>query len=136
MHTIENDMLRVVVNAAGAELNSLFNKASGLEYLWSGDAKFWGKKSPVLFPIVGTLKDNRYIFDNKMYKLNRHGFALEKIFSVTGQAPASVTFELQNDESTLPVFPFQFSFSINYTIEGSRLSVQYLVKNKGTEMMY
>src|SRR5450432_2454857 len=116
MYTIENDMLRVVVNPAGAELSSLFNKTTGLEYLWSGDAKFWGKKSPVLFPIVGTLKDNEYFFDNKNYKLGRHGFAREKMFSVTEQSLLSVTFELQHDENTLAVFPFQFSFSVIYTI--------------------
>ena len=53
MYTIENNILKVIINPAGAELNSLFNKSSGLEYLWSGDAKFWGKKSPILFPVVG-----------------------------------------------------------------------------------
>ncbi|MEP7109843.1 MAG: aldose 1-epimerase family protein [Ferruginibacter sp.] len=136
MYTIENDMLRVAVNPAGAELNSLFNKTGGQEYLWSGDANFWGKKSPVLFPIVGTLKDNRYFFDNNNYELGRHGFAREKIFSLTEQGPASLTFELQYDESTLSVYPFQFNFSIVYTIKENRLSVTYLVKNKGTEKMY
>ncbi|MBC7886321.1 MAG: aldose 1-epimerase family protein [Ferruginibacter sp.] len=136
MHIIENDFIRVVINEAGAELNSLFNKVTGLEYLWSGDAAFWPKKSPVLFPIIGLLKDNRYYFDNKSYELGRHGFAREKIFSVTEAAPSAICFELQNDESTLNVYPFPFSFSIKYTIEESRLTVTYLVKNTGVERMY
>ncbi len=135
MYTIENEMLRVVVNPAGAELSSLFSKLTSQEYLWSGDPDFWGKKSPVLFPVVGTLKDNKYFFENKSYELGRHGFARDKIFSVKEQAPSSITFELKNDKSTLQVFPFQFSFSINYTIEKSRLSVTYIVKNKGAERM-
>lgn len=136
MYTIENDILRIEINPAGAELNSLFNKATGLEYIWSGDAKFWPKKSPVLFPIIGLLKDNRYFFENKGYELGRHGFAREKIFTVTEQGKLSITFELKHDEGTLSVFPFQFSFSLIYTIEESRLSVTYLVKNTGTQIMY
>src|SRR3954466_7323606 len=100
MCTIENEMLKVMVSPRGAELNSIFNKTSGLEYLWSGDAKYWAKRSPVLFPIVGTLKDNEYIFENKKYQLGRHGFAREKIFSVIRQSPLSISFELQEDEST------------------------------------
>jgi galactose mutarotase-like enzyme len=136
MFTIENDLIRVRVNAAGAELSSLFNKVNGQEYMWSGDPNYWGKKSPVLFPIVGTLKNNQYFFNNKSYELNRHGFAREKTFSLIAQTPASLTFELQQDESTLKVFPFQFSFSIIYTIDESRLSVTYLVKNMGSDTMY
>ena len=136
MYTIENEVLRVTINPAGAELDSLFNKANELEYMWSGDSKFWGKKSPVLFPIVGTLNNNQYFFDNKSYELSRHGFAREKMFSVIAQTTSSITFELNQDESTLLVFPFQFSFAIIYTIDESRLSVTYLVKNRGSETMY
>ncbi len=136
MVQLENNMLQVVINPAGAELNSLFNKATGQEYLWSGDAKFWGKQSPVLFPVVGTLKNNKYFLNDKSYELGRHGFAREKIFSVREQSQSSVIFELQNDESTFRVFPFLFSFSIIYTIQESMLSVTYLVKNKGGGIMY
>ncbi|MEO6733099.1 MAG: aldose 1-epimerase family protein [Ferruginibacter sp.] len=136
MHTIENDILRIVVNPAGAELASLYNKVTRMEYLWSGDPTFWGKKSPVLFPVVGTLKENKYYFDNKDYELGRHGFAREKIFTVKDQTASSVCFELQDDEETLNVFPFHFSFSIIYTIEENMLSVTYLVKNEWAETMY
>ena len=136
MFTIENDLLRVKVSAAGAELSSLFYKATGQEYMWSGDAKYWGKQSPVLFPIVGTLKDNSYFLSGKSYQLGRHGFAREKLFSVTAQTAGSLTFELQEDETTLPVFPFQFNFAIIYSIAGSSLSVTYRVKNRGGELMY
>ena len=115
MYTIENEQLSAVVNLLGAELSSVVNKSNGLEYLWSGDAAFWGKKSPVLFPIVGTLKDNSYIFNDKNYKLSRHGFAREKIFSVKEQTAASIIFELEDDQNSLAVFPFRFSFCIIYS---------------------
>ncbi|MEO6549416.1 MAG: aldose 1-epimerase family protein [Ferruginibacter sp.] len=136
MYTIENKNLRVVINPVGAELSSLVNKTSGLEYLWSGDPVFWAKKSPVLFPIVGTLKDNSYFVNDKKYHLSRHGFAREKTFTVVNASPVSISFELKSDESTLEVYPFQFSFSIIYTIEENSMSVSYLVKNTGDQVMY
>ncbi len=135
MYTIENDLLKVVINPLGAELTSLFNKKNEHEYMWNGDAKFWAKHSPVLFPIVGTLKNNSYSWNDKSYEMSRHGFARERVFTVTNQTTSSISFELQNDEQTLSVYPFQFSFSIIYTIEGSNLSVTYLVRNNGGDEM-
>jgi galactose mutarotase-like enzyme len=136
MYIIENDMLRVQINPMGAELSSLFNKTNGLEYIWSGDALYWGKKSPVLFPIVGTLKNNQYFFNGKSYPMNRHGFAREKMFTVVSHSANSIHFELQSDEHSLQVYPFQFNFSLIYTLSSTSLSVCYQVKNKGNEGMY
>ena len=136
MYIIENETLRVELNPLGAELNSLFNKSTGLEYIWSGDPIFWGKKSPVLFPFVGNLKDNQYFVDGKSYVMSRHGFARDKMFTVISQHPSTIQFELQSDWQTLQVFPFQFTFSIIYTIAFGSLSVTYQVKNKGEEIMY
>ena len=56
MFTLENEYLKIEINAKGAELNSIYNKKKDIEYMWSGDPAFWGKKSPVLFPIIGSLK--------------------------------------------------------------------------------
>jgi galactose mutarotase-like enzyme len=136
MYTIENDHLKIEINAAGAELYSIFNKRNGLEYLWSGDAKFWGKRSPILFPIVGTLKDNTYFHDGKSYQLSRHGFARDTSFLVTEQTTGSVNFEIRSDEDTLRVFPFHFIFSIKYSIQEDRLFVTYSVTNTGNTPMY
>jgi len=63
MFTIENDILTVNINPKGAELDSIYHKQNQLEYLWSGDPAVWGKKSPILFPIVGTLKNNTFYYD-------------------------------------------------------------------------
>ena len=65
MITLENDQLKVVVKTKGAELDSLYSKETNLEYLWSVDPRFWNKKSPILFPIVGTLKQNTFFYNNK-----------------------------------------------------------------------
>lgn len=136
MYTIENDQLRVTIDPKGAELQSIYDKKGATEYLWNADPAFWGKHSPVLFPIIGTLKNDTYKLDDKEYKLSRHGFAREQMFAVTDQTPAAITFTLVPNEALLKVYPFHFNFSLFYTIENRKLSVTYLVKNEGEEVMY
>jgi len=136
MFTIENEYLEVVIKTKGAELDSVYNKQTRLEYMWNADPAFWSKKSPVLFPIVGTLKNDVYYFQNKEYSLTRHGFARETEFTVTGKIPSSVTFTLENNEATLLKFPFSFRFDIVYSLDGEKLNVLYRVKNTGTTDMY
>ncbi|HLX91776.1 MAG TPA: hypothetical protein VKR32_08845, partial [Puia sp.] len=60
MYELENEHIKVEVAAKGAELQSVYHKIFGLEYLWRGDPSFWSKKSPILFPIVGTLKNDQF----------------------------------------------------------------------------
>jgi galactose mutarotase-like enzyme len=136
METIQNDKLKVIIDKKGAELKSVKHLHHQLEYMWSGDPTFWGKTSPVLFPIVGTLKENTYLHEGKAYHLPRHGFAREKVFSVTKKSSQSITFSLSADDITREVYPFEFTFSINYTIEENRLTVTYEVQNDGNAEMY
>jgi galactose mutarotase-like enzyme len=136
MYTIENELLKVTIRSTGAELSSIYNKAQQLEYLWSGDPAFWAKQSPVLFPIVGTLKSDTYFFNDKAYHLGRHGFARDMEFMVTTKAADSVTFTLQSNADTLAKFPFAFRFDITYTIAQSQLLVNYTVANSGAGSLY
>src|SRR3954468_21780422 len=98
MHTLENEKLQVRIRPKGAELDSIYHKENKLEYLWSADPVFWGKKSPVLFPIVGQLKSDTYYFDGKPYHLGRHGFAREHDFEMKEANADSVVFSLTSDE--------------------------------------
>lgn len=136
MFTIENEILKVSVQAKGAELDSIFNKQEQQEYLWSGDPAFWGKKSPVLFPIVGTLKEDTYFYKGKSYKLGRHGFARDMTFSVTAHTNDTITLTLESSAETLAKFPFPFRFAITYWIEQNRLSVLYSVTNTGNGRLF
>lgn len=136
MYIIENELLRVSLQTRGAELTSVYHKLLGLEYLWDGNPAFWGKHSPVLFPIVGGLKENTYFYKNQSYQLPRHGFAREKHFSVAQQTGTSISFSLTDDEETWMVYPFTFELTIVYTLEESSLVVGYEVKNKMNEDMY
>ena len=136
VYTLSNQLLQVQINDKGAELQSIFHKHHRLEYMWSGDAKFWGKKSPVLFPIVGGLKNNTYYFDDQSYQLSRHGFARDMMFPVSNQSENSITFSIYSNEDTLKVYPFQFVFSVIYSLHENKLSVTYKVENTGNELMY
>lgn len=136
MFQLENDRLRIVIDPKGAELKSIFRKDLGLEYMWNGDPAFWAKTSPVLFPIVGTLKENTYYYKGLAYQLSRHGFARDLVFDVTNQRQDSITFSIKSNEDTLTIYPFSFTFSITYTLTGDELSVEYRVHNNGEEAMF
>ena len=136
MYQIANETLTVHVAAKGAEIQSVFHTKTQLEYMWNADPAFWSKKSPVLFPIVGGLKNNTYEYAGKKYTLNRHGFARESVFTVTEKTNNSITFSLGYNKKSLLVYPFHFRFSITYRLDDNQLSVTYLVENVGNELMY
>jgi galactose mutarotase-like enzyme len=132
---LENELLKISVRTMGAELCSIFHKEHRFEYLWqAGEA--WPKHSPVLFPIVGQLKNNQYYYNGNAYTLPRHGFAREKTFTMAEQTDNRLVFRLTEDESTLLSYPFRFVFDVIYTIEKNSLTVTYSVYNPGEEVLY
>lgn len=131
MVTLENDHIIALIAEKGAELQSLIKKDTGIEYMWSGDPAYWGKYSPVLFPVVGGLKNETYYYNDKAYQLPRHGFAREKNFTATHINDEEVVFTLTQDEQTLAVYPFDFTLQLRYKIEGNTISCTYEVHNPG-----
>ncbi|MCE2833717.1 MAG: hypothetical protein LW694_04995 [Chitinophagaceae bacterium] len=101
MIRLRHEGIRASIHPLGAELCQLSSAATGLEYLWSGDPAWWGKFSPVLFPIVGTLRDDHYQYRGTTYTLPRHGFAREKVFRAETISEAEALFTLEDDESTV-----------------------------------
>ncbi|EHT7467130.1 aldose 1-epimerase family protein [Listeria monocytogenes] len=136
MIKLENEVLLVEMKTAGAELTRIFHKDTGLEYLWNADSKFWGRHSPVLFPIVGRLVEDTYLVDGKPYHLGQHGFARDRDFQVVEQTEKSVRFELDADEDSLAVYPYKFKLSIIYTIEKNTVAVSYEVENTDNKRIY
>lgn len=133
---LSNDSVEASINPMGAELQKLAGRESGIDYLWSGDAAYWGKFSPVLFPIVGSLKNNHYTYKGSFYTLHRHGFARVKMFEAEQISETEAVFTLQDDESTRVVYPFRFVLQIRYKLEGNRLTVTYTVYNPGEETLF
>lgn len=134
--TIENNQIRVKISAKGAELQSLYDLRKGEERLWQADPSIWGKRAPVLFPVVGTLKDGCYKHEDNWYKIGRHGFARDCEFKLVEQTEETAVFELSADEKSLNIYPFDFRFRIHYGIKGTALTVKYEIKNCGDGEMY
>ena len=128
--TISSSNFSASINHLGAELFSLKNTKTSLEYIWEGDTAFWPKHSPILFPIVGTLKNNSYQHKGLNYNLPRHGFARDTTFEVLHKTENSVTFSLQSSIETLAIYPFQFELQIQYVLNASELTFKYIVINK------
>lgn len=127
---INNSKISAQFNTKGAELCSLKNTQTNQEYIWEGNAEFWGKHSPVLFPIVGTLRNNTYHYNNKEYKLLRHGFARDCNFKIIYQQENEVVFSLEYDDATLKVYPFQFELQLKYNLTETTLTISYTIINK------
>ncbi|WP_300598143.1 aldose 1-epimerase family protein [Niabella sp.] len=136
IYQIENSVLKIAVSEKGAELQSLIDRSTGQEYMWDGNPEVWGKHSPVLFPIVGALKDNTYEYDGQRYHLNRHGFAREMNFLPVGQLADELIFALKSTADTLQLYPFEFDFKLKYRLEGKTLYVTYDVTNTGDKKMW
>lgn len=133
IHILENASLKVEISQQGAELQSIFNKQNKIEYLWQGEAAVWPRKAPVLFPIVGKVKDNTYTFNQHSYALPQHGFARDKAFTLIASSDASCTYRLHSTEETAKIYPFEFELDIIYSIEGTRLNVAYRIYNPSSK---
>ncbi|RRQ45910.1 aldose 1-epimerase family protein [Chryseobacterium sp. SC28] len=136
MIIIQNEKLKATFNELGAELVSLIDLETEKEIIWEGNPNFWSGQSPVLFPIVGALKDDQYLFDGQTYEMPRHGFARRKIFEVKNSSENEAIFQLKSDDETLKLYPFNFSLEIKYTLFENKLTVSYNVKNKSEKELY
>ena len=135
-YTIKNDLLTIAVNTFGAELCSIVKNETKKEYLWHGDPAFWGRRSPILFPIVGSLKNKEFIYENKSYPMNQHGFARDMEFSLLDQTDSSISFQLTSTPETLEKYPFEFELTISYELVGTKLIVSWDVHNTNKTPMY
>lgn len=136
MIQIENGILQASFLSKGAELKSLVSVDSNKEWMWKADSAFWGKTSPILFPIVGGLKDNTYFFEGKSYNLSRHGFARDMEFEVRSKEKDKVIFGLSSSKTTKDLYPFDFDLEVEYSLRGSCLSAEYRVKNPSEKDVY
>lgn len=134
--TISNSKLKALINHKGAELISLQRIDSGKEYIWEGNPEFWAKHSPILFPIVGTLKGNSYTYKDKSYHLPRHGFARDLDFELISQEKDSAVFSLKSNEVTKAIYPFDFELQLFYCLKDSELTITYKIINNDSDVMY
>ena len=134
--TLTNNLLTIEIDSAGAELQSIVNNRTGHQYLWQGDKQFWGRRSPVLFPIVGSVWNGEFRMDGKVYPMSQHGFARDMEFTPVENSPEDEAwFILESNEETLAKYPRNFRLEIGYRLEGERLMVMWRVTNTDTLTM-
>ncbi len=135
-HILKNKELTLCINDSGAELSSIKDNKTQTEYLWNADPAYWKRHSPILFPLVGSLKNQSYIYNDKTYSMSQHGFARDITFTLISKTDTEIWFGLNATEETKKIYPFQFILEIGYQLLDRKISVMWKVKNQDTSTMY
>lgn len=125
--SISSNSLTASIDTMGAQLMSLRKGES--EYLWQGDSNWWPRRAPILFPIVGVLKDGKAESAEGTISLARHGLARLNQFEVVEQSPSSVTLQLKSTEETRKSYPYDFELKLIFSVAGDTLTQTYEVTN-------
>ncbi len=136
LYFLENDVLKLAVDTHGAELSSIFNKKENKEMLWQGDPEFWGRKSPVLFPVVGKYKNGKTTYNGEEYALGQHGFARDSEFILIEETESKLSFELTSNEETLAKYPFKFRLICSFELKNNKIIVGWYVENVDDKKIY
>jgi len=133
---ISNEKITIQVDSLGAELKSLKSVPDNREYMWHGDPAYWGRTSPVLFPVVGGLKGGAYRLDGREYAMGQHGFARDMEFQLKSQVATEIWFTLSDNEETKKKYPYPFRLEIGYELTGRTVTVKWKVSGQGKEPIW
>lgn len=136
LFTAENEYVSIAVKQLGAELSSFKSKETGIEYLWQSNPDVWAGQSPILFPIVGTVLDNKYRVDGKEYEMFRHGIARRRNFELKEQGDGYLILTQSWNEESLKAYPYKYIFDIEFRLEGKKLTVTHTIKNDDNKTIY
>jgi galactose mutarotase-like enzyme len=132
-HTISNGSISATIKQAGAELCSL-KDAHELELIWQAGPA-WPRHAPILFPIVGRLKNDVLHVRGKSYPMKQHGFARDLDFAWTQTLPHACTLSLRDSAQTHAQYPFAFALDATFTVKDRHLAIVYEITNRGNEPM-
>lgn len=132
----ENEFVSIEVKKYGAELSSYKSKESGIEYLWQGNPDVWYGQSPILFPIIGQILDNKFRYDGIEYEMAKHGIARKRDFELKESSEDFLVLSQSWDKETLKQYPFKYILDIEFRLEGKKINVIHTVKNVDDKTMY
>lgn len=136
MITLQNDSLKVTISPIGGELQSIYDKKDGTEYMWQADPAYWKGKAPNLFPYIGRLTEGKYTYQGNQYHLERHGFVRHAELSVEIQTDDMAVFSMADSETTRKQYPFAFRYLLQYRLTGRMLQIIGSVENRDSKKMY
>lgn len=121
--TISNDIISLEVSAQGGEPVSLRN--GGQEYLWTGDAAYWNRHAPILFPAVGKPYQNTVRIDGQAYAMKQHGFARDSQFEEIGNGTLRMLGAEGHDN-----YPYRYELKVQYRLDGNTVEIIWTVTNR------
>ncbi len=132
----ENDSFILGVKEMGAELTSLKSKKTGAEYIWCGNTDIWYGQSPILFPVIGRLLDDKYRLNGIEYTMEKHGIVRKKPFKLIEKTADSLTFSQTDDKISRVSYPYAFDLQVKFQLTAVGLSVTHTIYNKDNSVMY
>ena len=135
IYTIKNDKIEVSVEDLGAQMRSI-KDATGKEYLWQGDEKYWNGSAPNLFPYIARLTEGKYILKGRTYEMPKHGFLRNSVLKLKEKTQTKMVFSLIDSEETYKMYPYHFEIKVKYELFENELKVSYNVANKDKKVMY
>ncbi len=132
---IRSGNFMAAVDSLGAELVS-FKDGSGREYMWQADPEIWKRHAPVLFPFVCSTDSKKFTVNGREFKMSNHGFARDSQFEKAASSENSISFVLRSSEATKALYPYDFEFTVTYTLENNKITAVFSAKNTGSEDMY
>lgn len=137
MQHLQNEFLSIKVNPVGAELSSLKNLETGVEHLWQGNPEFWTGQAPNLFPVIGILKEGKFIFEGEEYKMPKHGFVRHnENIQCKEKTGEQLVFQLEYSKETLDIYPFKFRFEISFRLYKKSLTIHHKISNLDDKTLY
>lgn len=129
-YCLQNDVLTVTLDSLGGQLTSIKSK-NDLEYLWQGDVAYWSGQAPILFPICGSLRDNKAFNQaGETIEMPRHGLIRKCEFTCVKETSSEIVFAIQSDDAMKAAYPYEFTFYVSYHLVGDTILVQYIVQNQ------
>ena len=124
-----------VVSTQGGQIIS-FKGENGREVIWQADPAVWDQHAPLLFPICGTAKDGRIEIEQKIYDMPKHGFTRgNPEMTVAGKGQDFVNLVLRANDETRKVYPFDFTFHVEYLLYPNGFRTRFTIHNKDTRPM-
>ncbi|MDN3493081.1 aldose 1-epimerase family protein [Winogradskyella bathintestinalis] len=137
MHSLRNTLLQINIKNKGAELCNMTSVKHNTEFIWQANPKIWASHAPNLFPIIGSLKNDTYTYNNKFYQMPKHGFVRHNDdFTIKNRTETSITFSLVSNDALYKIYPFLFSFEITYTLLNNQLTINHTVTNADDKTLY
>ena len=130
MQTVIGKLLKFSVQDKGAELCSIISQRTGTEFMWGANTDVWGSFAPILFPIIGTLKEGEFLYEGKSYSLPKHGFIRNnESLKVNQVSDNCLEYSLKFDDESLKFYPFEFEFIVRFVLVGNSITIEHKVVN-------